>query len=249
MYHTNMGKILGGIVAVLVAVVLFFGAVTIVETGERGVVLRLGSLQSTMNEGLNFKLPIVDNVKFMSIRDQTLNLKGDVSSSDIQTIQLETSLIYAYDEKEVGHIYQKYGQRIQSILIVPTISEITNAVVAAYPIEQFVEKRAEISQKILSAFTKKVQGSGLIVKSFLITNHDFAPEFEKSIEAKKIAEQMSLKAKYDLEKAKLDAAAQKEKQMSLTPLVLQEQFIQKWDGKLPQYIGTELPFILNKTVK
>ena len=78
----------------------------------------------------------------------------------------------------------------------------------------------------------------------MITNHDFSDEFDKAIENKKVAEQGALKAKYDLQRVKLEAEAQKEKQKSLSPLVLQEKAIDKWDGKLPNYFsGNQLPFI------
>jgi regulator of protease activity HflC (stomatin/prohibitin superfamily) len=119
-------------------------------------------------------------------------------------------------------------------------------VIAGYPIEIFVEKRAEISQKISDAFIQKTQDTGIVVKSFLITNHDFSDEYNKAIEAKKVAEQGALKAKYDLEKTRLDAEAQTLKQKSLNELVIQEKAIDKWDGKLPQYYSGngQLPFIM-----
>ena len=95
-------------------------------------------------------------------------------------------------------------------------------------------------------FVKKTQDSGIVVKSLLITNHDFSNEYNKAIEAKKVAEQGALKAKYDLEKTRLDAEAQTLKQKSLNQMVLQEKFIDKWDGKLPMYMGNsgQMPFIL-----
>lgn len=138
------------------------------------------------------------------------------------------------------------SQNSLSTVVKPTLAEVTNAVVAAYPIENFVEKRAEISQKISDAFVMKTKDSGIVVKSMLITNHDFSDEYNKAIEAKKVAEQGALKAKYDLEKTRLDAEAQTLKQKSLNAMVLQEKAIDKWDGKLPQYMGNsgQLPFIL-----
>lgn len=163
----------------------------------------------------------------------------------MQTIAVEESLVYALNTKDVGLIYQKYGTKYEDILIKPTLAEITNSVIAAYPIEQFVEKRSEISDKINNRFTEKVKDSGIIVKSLSLTNHDFSDEYNKAIEAKKVAEQGALKAKYDLERVTLEAEAQLKKQKSLNSMVLQEKAIDKWDGKLPQYYsGKELPFIM-----
>lgn len=239
------GIITGAIVAVILVVcsTCFYT----VDTGERGVVLRFGSLQSVANEGLNIRIPVADNVKIMSIRDKNLTIHTEVSSSDIQTISVDVALVYSLEPDEVGRIFQTYGLNIENTLIRPTLSEKVNAVIAEYPIETFVEKRAEISSKINSSFSEQVAGTGIKVKSLLITNHDFSDDFNKAIEDKKIAEQGALTAKFTLERMKLEAEAQKVKQASLSPLVLQEMAINKWNGQLPQYFsGDQLPFITIK---
>jgi regulator of protease activity HflC (stomatin/prohibitin superfamily) len=231
----------------LIALCIFLGSWTIIETGEKGVVLRLGRYAETMSEGLNFKIPVVDKVVKLNIRDVNLGVDTEVSSGDMQTIKVKTSLIYALDPNNVGNIYQKYNVNYENILIKPLLLESINSVVANYPIESFVEKRAEISERIKETFIAKAGHDGILVKSLMITEHDFSDEFNKAIEDKKIAEQGALKAKYDLERVTLEAKAQLEKQKSLNQMVLQEKAIDKWDGKLPQYYsGGELPFILNK---
>ena len=98
-----------------------------------------------------------------------------------------------------------------------------------------------------SRFKKRLFISISFLKSLLITNHDFSEDFNKAIEDKKIAEQGALTAKFTLERMKLEAEAQKVKQASLSPMVLQEMAINKWDGKMPQYFsGGQLPFITIK---
>lgn len=238
--------LLYGLLGVLVIILLSSSFYT-VDTGERGVVLRFGKLTGIVSEGLNVKIPFVDQVKKMSIRDVNLTMKSEVSSSDIQTISVDVGLVYSLDPTRVDKIFQTYGVDIQNTLIRPTLSEKINAVIAEYPIEAFVEKRAEISNRINLLFAQQVSGSGILVKSLLIINHDFSDDFNKAIEDKKIAEQGALTAKFTLERMKLEAEAQKIKQASLSPMVLQEMSINKWDGKLPQYFsGQELPFITVK---
>ena len=232
---------------VLLAVVALWGSWTIIDTGERGVVLRLGRYAEMMEEGLNFKTPLIDRVIKLNIRDVNLTVDTEVSSGDMQTIKVKTSLIYALDSKSVGNIYQKYNLNYENILIKPLLLESINSVVANYPIESFVEKRAEISERIKDTFVAKAGHDGIVVKSLMITEHDFSDEFNRAIENKKIAEQGALKAKYDLERVTLEAKAQMEKQKSLNAMVLQEKAIDKWDGKLPQYFsGSELPFIIKQ---
>ena len=233
--------------ASLLALSIALGSWTIIETGEKGVVLRLGKYSETLSEGLNFKIPIVDKVVKLNIRDVNLSVEAEVSSGDMQTIKVQTSLIYALEPNSVGKIYQKYNVNYENILLKPLLLESINSVVANYPIESFVEKRAEISSKINSSFSEQVAGTGIKVKSLLITNHDFSDDFNKAIEDKKIAEQGALTAKFTLERMKLEAEAQKVKQASLSPLVLQEMAINKWNGQLPQYFsGDQLPFLTIK---
>ena len=238
--------IISGLV-VLVLIIFFASSFYTVETGERAIVLRFGKMHTVADEGLNFKMPFTDEIRRLSIRDNNLTLKTEVSSSDIQTIVVEVALVYALDPTVLGRVYQTYGQNIENTLIRPTISEKINAVIAEYPIETFVEKRAEISSRINTTFANQVAGSGIMVKSLLIINHDFSDEFNKAIEDKKVAEQGALTAKFTLERMKLEAEAQMIKQASLSAMVLQEMAINKWDGKMPQYFsGSQLPFITIK---
>jgi len=231
----------------LVAAGIVFNGATVIDTGETGVVLRLGKYSGTMYEGFNVKLPVIDQVIKMNIRETNSHVTTEVSSKDMQTIKLDLNMIYSLNPSEVGQIYKKYKTQIEQILIKPTLLEVINSIVANYDIEEFVSHRSEISKKIENEFKSRVSGSGLLVRSISITGHDFDDKFNASITRKKIAQQDAEKAKYDLERVKLEAEAQKVKANTLTPLILQEKFLDKWDGKMPQYYsGGGLPFITTK---
>ncbi len=231
----------------LVAAGIIVNGATVIDTGETGVVLRLGKYSGTMQEGFNVKLPVVDQVVKMNIRETNSHVTTEVSSKDMQTIKLDLNLIYSLNPEEVGQIYKKYKTQIEQILITPTMLEVINSIVANYDIEEFVSHRSEISKKIENEFKNRVTDSGLLVRSVSITGHDFDDKFNASITRKKIAQQDAEKAKYDLERVKLEAEAQKVKANTLTPLILQEKFLDKWDGKMPQYYsGNGLPFLTVK---
>lgn len=243
----TMVKMAIGGVGVLFALGVAVSGFSVIDTGEAGVVLRLGKYSGVMTEGLNFKTPIIDKVVKMDIREKNSLISTEVSSKDMQTIKVKLNMIYSLNPTEVGKIYQKYQTKVDKILIEPTLLEIVNSVTAKYDIEEFVSHRTEISQKIESQFKERVKGSGLMVKSISVTEHDFDEKFNSSITAKKIAQQDAEKAKYDLERVKLEAEAQKVKANTLTPLILQEKFLDKWDGKMPQYYsGNGLPLITTK---
>ena len=238
------------IIAIVAGVaIIAFSSFYTIETGEIGVEKYFSSVSRISGEGLNFKVPFISSVDKMSIRDNKIRVDIEVSSKDMQTIKLQAQLIYSIPATQVRKIYATYKTDIQNILLLPTLQEKIQSGIAKYPIEQFVEKRSVISNDILNTVRQATERSGVVISGFLIMNHDFSEEYDKSIELKKIAEQNAQRASFELEQKRLEAEAQKLKQLSLTPLVLQEMAIQKWDGKLPQYFsgsGGQLPFIMRE---
>ena len=229
----KIAKIVSGVFIAFIAIMSSF---SINETGERGVVLRLGEYKYTMNEGLNFKAPFIDSVYKMQIRDRSYNSDVEVSSKDMQTIKISSSLVYSLDSQKVGDIYRRYGNNIESTIIKPTVAEVINATIAQYPIEEFVSKRDEISKRIMGTIQTRLSDIGIDIKSFLITNHDFSDDYNKAIEQKKIAEQAAITAEYNKQKAQLDSEANKYRNEGLSKYVLMEKFLDKWDGHMPKVL-------------
>ena len=232
----NRSKIAKIVSGVFIAFIALMSCFSIIETGERGVVLRLGEYKYTMNEGLNFKAPFIDSVYKMQIRDRSYNSDVEVSSKDMQTIKISSSLVYSLDSQKVGDIYRRYGNNIESTIIKPTVAEVINATIAQYPIEEFVSKRDEISKKIMGTIRTRLSDIGIDIKSFLITNHDFSDDYNKAIEQKKIAEQAAITAEYNKQKAQLDSEANKYRNEGLSKYVLMEKFLDKWDGHMPKVL-------------
>lgn len=232
----NRSKIAKIVSGVFIAFIALMSCFSIIETGERGVVLRLGEYKYTMNEGLNFKAPFIDSVYKMQIRDRSYNSDVEVSSKDIQTIKISSSLVYSLDSQKVGDIYRRYGNNIESTIIKPTVAEVINATIAQYPIEEFVSKRDEISKRIMGTIQTRLSDIGIDIKSFLITNHDFSDDYNKAIEQKKIAEQAAITAEYNKQKAQLDSEANKYRNEGLSKYVLMEKFLDKWDGHMPKVL-------------
>ncbi len=133
--------------------------------------------------------------------------------------------------------------------------EVVQASISKYTIEEFVSKRQELSNMIYQDLKDDFEAYGLAVSNVSITNHDFSMEYEKAIEAKKVAEQEVERTKFEQEKIRVEAENKvflaeyklKEKELqakaneveaaSLSPVLLQKMALEKWDGKLPQVSG------------
>ena len=106
-----------------------------------------------------------------------------------------------------------------------------------YTAGEMITNRAEIKKDTYEALKSRLTRYGIVVQDLSITNFTFSSSFTKAIEDKQVAQQNAERAKFNLEAAKTDAQAQEAQRQTLSPELLQKWAIEKWDGKMPQYVG------------
>ena len=249
------------ILVVLGTVLMFFSFYT-VRTGEVAVVSRFGRINRLSNAGLNFKIPFIESKTKLETRekiyyfskDNDKNTSIDVSSKDIQSINIELTVQASISD--VKKLYTAFNGKHEDRFIRPRVREIVQATISKYTIEEFVTKRTEISNLILEDLKYDFEVYGLTVSNISITNHDFSDEYEKAVESKKVAEQGVEKAKAEQQKISIEAENKikiaefklKEKELeaqanlveskSLTKEILRSRAIEKWNGEMPKALGS-----------
>ena len=85
--------VIGAVVAVLLVVALLWNSFYKVEAAERGIVLRFGSYSATTEPGLNFKIPLMDEVYMVNV-DQisSFNLKAQMLTRDENIVDIELTV-------------------------------------------------------------------------------------------------------------------------------------------------------------
>ena len=248
--------IVGVCVALLLIVAISIASITIVPAGHKGVTLNMGAVTgAVMNEGINFKIPFVQNAEIIDVRFKKYESKDNSSASkDLQTIKSSIAVNYRVNQDHVADLYQKIGMSYESTVINPAISECIKSVTSRYTAEELITKRTEVSEEMKKFLQNKLIEKYILVDSFNIINFDFTDAFNTAIEEKQIAEQNALKAKYDLErikteaeqavtKAKGEAEAMKLKNEQISQSIIYLEFIDKWDGKMPTYYGSDNLFL------
>ena len=248
--------IVGFCVALLLIVAISIASITIVPAGHKGVTLNMGAVTgAVMNEGINFKIPFVQNAEIIDVRVKKYESKDNSSASkDLQTIKSSIAVNYRVNQDHVADLYQKIGMSYESTVINPAISECIKSVTSRYTAEELITKRTEVYEEMKKFLQKKLSEKYILVDSFNIINFDFTDAFNTAIEEKQIAEQNALKAKYDLErikteaeqavtKAKGEAEAMKLKNEQISQSIIYLEFIDKWDGKMPTYYGSDNLFL------
>ena len=234
--------------AVFVALILIFGIFVVIPAGNRGVLLTFGKATATLGEGLNFKIPIVQDVAVMSVQTQKYEADASAASKDLQDVTTKVALNFHLTEDNVLPVYRDLGLDFASRIIQPAVQESVKASTAQFTAEELITKRPVVKEKIDAMLTERLGKYGIIVDTISITEFQFSVEFTKSIEMKVVAQQNALKAENDLQRIKVEAeqkiaSAQAEaeslrlvnEQLKQSPLALQLRVVEKWTGQLPMY--------------
>ena len=254
----NYSKMVIFSIVSLFLIITIFGSFATVRSGEVGLRVRFGKIVDTsLNEGINFKIPYIEKISKVNIKVQKVELGTESSSKDLQTITTKLAVNYKVDNEKASNLYKTVGNSYQETILVPAIQESIKAVMSEYTSEQTITKRNEVSDKCLDEIQNKMEKYGIHIVEFNIIDLDFSPAYNQAIEQKVVAEQNVLKAQQELEKTKIEAekkiveaeATNKANQLlkqNVTDEVLMKQFIEKWDGKLPEtYAGDDILKMFN----
>lgn len=242
----------------IIVLILFFSPVVIIGAGKRGVVFNslTGIENRILNEGTHFRVPFLESVTTVSVRVQKTDVKAEAASKDLQTVTTDIVVNWHLDASNVNKIYQQVGdeETVTDRIIVPAVNEVVKAATAQNTVAEVLGKRAELKSQIDKLLSDRLTPYNILLDDVSIVNVNFSPEFNKAIEEKQVAQQeaeralfraqqASAEAQATINTAKGEAEANRLKQQSLSPELLQLRTIEKWDGKLPQVSSQATPII------
>jgi len=250
-------------VGLMVVIVLFLiiNPFVIVSAGERGIVLNWGAVSdSILNEGISWRVPIMQKVVKMDVKIQKEEVDASAASKDLQTVTSKVALNYHLDPDNINRLWKNIGKDYKSRVVDPGIQESVKAATAKYTAEELITKREQVKDDIKQSLKVKLANDFVIVDELNIINFDFSAEFNKTIESKQVAVQQALKAENDLKRIKTEAeqrvataeaeaksirlqsdAANNEKYILLKELEVKMKMAEKWNGVLPGNIYASAP--------
>ena len=262
-----MNKVLATPVALLVLLLVFIimcNPIAMVGVGECGVKVTLGKVDDSKiyPEGIHFVMPFISKIKNMDIKEQKNNVTTSVYTKDIQQAKISYVINYRLVPEYANKMYQQVGVMYKDIIIIPVVEGTIKDVIGKWNAQDLVANREEATNDILEKLQKQLTPKYIDVKGFQMIDIHYSDVFERAIENKVTAEQEALKAKNktvqveEEAKQKLIAAEAEAKSMAIranaltkNKALVEYEAVQKWDGKMPQYMmGNAVPF-LNITTK
>jgi regulator of protease activity HflC (stomatin/prohibitin superfamily) len=182
-----------------------------------------------------------------------------VNSRDGSEFSVSPIMNYSVQRDKVPTIFSKYRRPLEDIeegFLKTAVYDAFRLATNKYTADELISNRAVFEVEVRRLLDGQLLKEGFTINQF--TSNLIYPEtFKKSIEAKNNAVQAALRAENEvktaeaqakikvataegnaqamLTSAKAEAESNRMKQVTLTPLLLQLEYINKWDGKLPVY--------------
>ena len=178
-----------------------------VATGHVGVVTRFNKVTGDlMSEGLNFKFPW-ERVHEMTVRQQQLHEQGNVPSSEMLVLGLQTTLLFHLQADKATTVFDKLGPNYVQATVEPNFISAMRESTAKHKAEELFsgQQRDVIAEEAFKRMRADLMPYGVEVERVLL--RDIAPPetLKRAIEAKQQAEQEALAMTFRLQKERQEA--------------------------------------------
>jgi regulator of protease activity HflC (stomatin/prohibitin superfamily) len=193
-----------------------------------------------------------------------------INSKDGSEFHVAPLLNYSVQREKVPYIFTKYRVELNAIeagFLKTAIYDAFRVVANSYTADELISNRELFENKVRKNLESHLLPEGFILAQFT-SNLVYPETFKKAIEAKNNAVQSALRAENEvktaeaqakikvaqaagsaqamLTSAKAEAEANRLKQQTITPMLLQLEWINKWDGQLPStQLGTGANMMYN----
>lgn len=206
-----------------------------------------------------FTTKIYEFPTYVQHKEYTEEESFSINSRDGSEFKVSPILNYQIKTEKVPYIFGKYRRSLDQIengFLKTAVYDAFRIATNGYTADSLISNREGFELKVRTILEKQLNEEGFLIQQFT-SNLDYPQTFVEAINAKNNAVQQALKAENDVRtaeanakikmaqadgnakamvtQAKAEAESYKLKQQSLTPLLIQQQFIEKWDGKLPVY--------------
>ena len=242
----------------LIVVITVFSSFYTIKSTERGVLSTFGKISpGVIDDGLHVKIPFIQTIKKVNVQQKKFDGKENSYTRDVQTSEVQYTINYDLVRENVNNLIKNVGDDYHNRIVVPFIRSAMKEAFGNFAATEIVENRDAVRREIETTLRHTLDSNYFLNIQFQLVDIDFDDDFENAIKEKQVAEQQALKAKNvtiqieeQAKQTKIRAEADAEairikaKALESNPKLVEYEAVQKWDGKMPQYMmGNTLPLI------
>ncbi len=200
-------KIIIGVVIFVIALVVLFNAIVVVQAGNVQVLTQFGrTIGVTFEPGLHFKVPFVQSTVNYSTRQVTYETSDqpdvsranytdfsvDTTSSDGQQVQLKYTIRFSIDANQAEWVLNNIGtmdELVEKIVKAEARSLARNIPKRYTAFQLYSEQVFDVQEELETTLRPRFEANGIILDEFLLRKIDFTEEYFAVLEEKQIAEE------------------------------------------------------------
>lgn len=247
----------------LVSVLFLASCSERIDAGHEGILVKAygsdkGVQDVALVTGRVWYNPFTEDVYETPTFVQTVNYEPfGVNAKDGSVFTVDPTLSLKINSGESPKIFIKYRKPLNEIIeqtLVNHIKDVYRIEFNKYTTDSIISRREAFEDGVQKKMSEFLQKEGFILEQ-LTSGIKYPESITQAINAKNAATQKAQQAENELRvvkanaqklivQAEAEARANELKQRTLTPLLVQQQFIEKWDGKTPLY-GSSPTFFKN----
>ncbi len=240
------------VIAIAAVIILALFSIRIVDVGEVGVVHTFGVVDDNERApGLVFKLPWA-SLTTMNVRTQQLTFSSRAEDAagvgpdqtirtltrEGLTVGLDITTLFRLRAQDAPNVFSTIGVEYVGVVVTPAIRNSIRDIVAQFTAEAlYTTARTEVAVQVEQALSDALEDRGVIIEDVLLRDVSLPSVITQAIELKLAAEQAIQERAFRVQEATQEAQRRIEEangiaeannlvNVSLTPAVLQNKYIE-----------------------
>lgn len=240
--------------ALLLGAALTISSCTRIDAGHEGILVKdYGSEKGVQDAyivtGRVWYNPFTESVYQYPTFVQTVNYRPfDINAKDGSQFTVDPTISVYVETGKTPKIFKKYRKELSEIVDSTLYNYVKDAFriqMNKYTTDEIVSKRERFEREVQNTLKASLKREGFILdqltsglkypKSIIKAINNKNTAIQKGMEASNNLITDSINARRKIIRATAERDANNLRQTSLTPMLIQQQFIEKWDGKTPLY--------------
>lgn len=244
----------GVLLVVIIGFLVFFLCSERIDAGHDGIKVKLygtdrGVQDIALVTGRVWYNPFTEEIHEVPTYVQTINYDAfTVNAKDGSVFTVDPTLSLKVIDGESARIFKKYRKKIPEILrytLYNHIKDVYRIEFNKFSTDSIISNRELFENNVQAKMIDFLTKEGFLLEQ-LTSGISYPTTITDAINAKNTAIQKAQQAENELKvveaqarkmivQAEAEAKANELRRSSLNPLLIQQQFIEKWDGKTPLY--------------
>lgn len=207
-YETlSIWSIARDVFSAIFAIILAFSSFFTIGEGERGVVTKFGEALYIVDPGLHFKIPFVNSVKKIEVRERRSVEDLAAATGDRLPVSAQVSINWTVQPGGVMDVYKEYGSlsQFQERILDPKLREAAKAAIGKTDAGKLIRERQTATAEIMKILVELMAGYPITINSPQIENVSLPQAYLDAVLAKERAREDAAREQYNLEKQALTA--------------------------------------------